>query len=433
MSRKLTTNEFITKSREVHGDRYDYSLVEYKTAKDKVSIVCPEHGVFHVTPNNHSSVGGTGCPICGGSQRLTREQFISKARGVHGDKYDYSLVVYENNRRKVTIRCSTHDNVFQQSPQDHLNGTGCPKCSSRYTPTTPEFIKMCESVHGDTYDYSDSVITTLKAKVKITCRQHGQFMQVAGKHLNGQGCPKCTANMRLSTEEILARCWSAHGGRYIYRKSTVTNTSTKMKILCTEHGSFWQAPEAHYKGSGCPKCAANTPWQTVDLIQKFKDVHGEKYNYSRVVYRSTKNKIEIVCPTHGVFLQTVDNHMNGCGCPKCKVTGFKASRRGCFYLYQIRTRAGEDLLGFGITNSIHHRDRQHQNEFRKSEATGLLIHKFFFSLGEHAQRLETLIGTTFPLIDSGICGFRREAISFAQLEPVMRIVTAYHVKYKNVI
>lgn len=432
MSRRLTTEEFIAKAREVHGDRYDYSMVEYKSAKDKVSIVCREHGVFHVTPNNHSSAGGTGCPVCGGSQRWTQGQFISRARDVHGDKYDYSLTVYESNQRKVLIRCKAHDNVFQQSPQSHINGAGCPKCSIRYTPTTHEFIKMCEAIHGDTYDYSESVITTLKAKVKIICRQHGPFMQGARKHLDGQGCPKCRANAKISTEEILSRCLSVHGGRYIYRKSTVTNTSTKMKILCTQHGSFWQTPEEQYKGAGCPKCAANAPWQTTDLIEKFKAVHGGKYDYSRVVYKSTKSKVEIVCPTHGMFLQTVGNHMSGCGCPKCSVTGFKPSKRGCFYLYRIVTASGLNLLGFGITNSIHHRDRQHQNEFRKSNASGSLTHKFFFHSGEHAKRLEALVASSFPLVNSSIYGFMREAVPLECLEPVLDMATQYHLKFKNV-
>lgn len=431
MSRRLTTEEFIAKAREVHGDRYDYSTVEYKTAKDKVSIVCREHGVFHVTPNNHSSVGGTGCPICSGSQRWTREHFISRARDVHGDKYDYSLVEYENVKRKVLIRCKVHNELFQQSPQSHVDGAGCPKCAGRHTPTTSEFIAMCRSVHGDTYDYSESVLTTLRSKVKITCPQHGPFMQEARKHLNGQGCPKCRANAKLSAEEILARCVSVHRGRYVYRKSTVVNTFTKMKVLCPEHGSFWQTPEEHYKGSGCPKCAANATWKIGDLLQKFREVHGDKYDYSNVVYTSTKSKIEIVCRTHGTFLQKLENHMNGCGCPKCSVTGFKPSKRGCFYLYSISTESCEHLLGFGITNSIHHRNRQHQNAFRKSCATGVLTHKFFFRSGEHAKRLEALVASSFPLVDSGICGFMREALPLRYLEQVLDVATGYHLNFKN--
>lgn len=433
MSHRLTTEEFIAKAREVHGDRYDYSLVEYKRAIDKVSISCPEHGVFRVTPNSHSTVGGTGCPVCGGSQRWTREMFISKAQAVHGGQYDYSLVVYVNNRENVLIRCRTHDDLFLQTPASHIAGAGCPKCSVVYTPTTSEFIKRCESVHGDTYDYSESVVTTLRAKVKITCRTHGPFMQGGSKHLAGQGCPKCspTSNVKLLVDEILERCEAAHHGRYTYQVGTITNTSSKMEIVCAEHGSFWQTPEEHYKGAGCPRCAANAPWQMSDLLLKFREVHGDKFDYSHVVYLSTKSKIKIICPVHGAFLQKLENHMSGCGCPKCSVTGFKPLRRGCFYLYRIVTGAGKDLLGFGITNSIHHRNRQHQNEFSKAGASGTLTHKFFFNVGEHARLLEASIAKSFPLINSGIYGFMREALSLDHLGKVLDMVVPYHDERKN--
>ncbi|EFX2640874.1 GIY-YIG nuclease family protein [Shigella sonnei] len=123
--KKLTTEEFIARSRVIHGDKYDYSLVEYKGSNKKVKIICPEHGVFEQTPHNH--LDGGGCRKCGGNAPLDTETFIAKAKAVHGDKYDYSKVVYKNNRTKVKIICPEHG-VFEQQPNHHLQGKDCAEC-----------------------------------------------------------------------------------------------------------------------------------------------------------------------------------------------------------------------------------------------------------------------------------------------------------------
>ena len=103
---KDKTEEFIKKAKEVHGDKYDYSKVEYKKAIEKICIICPEHGEFWQIPTNH--LKGCGCPSCGGNKKYTLEIFIKKAREVHGDKYDYSKVDYKKASEKVCIICPKH-------------------------------------------------------------------------------------------------------------------------------------------------------------------------------------------------------------------------------------------------------------------------------------------------------------------------------------
>jgi hypothetical protein len=120
---------FIEKAIKVHGDTYDYSLVEYKTMKIKVKILCKTHGVFEQTPNNHVHVK-SGCPKCFGNDKLTTTTFIERAKLIHGDTYDYSLVDYININKKVTITCKNHGN-FVQTPSKHLNTNGCLKCTSK--------------------------------------------------------------------------------------------------------------------------------------------------------------------------------------------------------------------------------------------------------------------------------------------------------------
>lgn len=141
MSRRLTTEEFIEKSRQVHGDKYDYSKSIYVRSHDKIDIVCPKHGIFRQLAQAHMS--GNGCPGCQKEWSETHKKnhiksvrsslgyntdiFIKKAKEVHGNKYDYSQVVYVNSKTKVKIICDKHG-IFEQTPDSHLRGTNCPIC-----------------------------------------------------------------------------------------------------------------------------------------------------------------------------------------------------------------------------------------------------------------------------------------------------------------
>ncbi len=128
---RLTTEEFISRARRVHGNRYDYALVEYSVTRVPVKIICREHGEFEQKPTKHLS--GHGYKTCGGlaaanARRLNTEQFIAKAKRVHRDKYDYSLVSYETGGLPVKIVCPAHGE-FEQTPHGHLSGRGCRKCA----------------------------------------------------------------------------------------------------------------------------------------------------------------------------------------------------------------------------------------------------------------------------------------------------------------
>ncbi len=137
MSRRLTTEKFVQKAKEVHGDRYEYSLIEYVNDKTAVTIICRDHGPFLQRPGNHTTQK-TGCPRCGGVKRLTTVTFIEKAKAVHGDRYDYSLVEYLNNKTAVTINCRDHGS-FSQRPDKHLAPQGCPDCGGNKQHTTETF------------------------------------------------------------------------------------------------------------------------------------------------------------------------------------------------------------------------------------------------------------------------------------------------------
>lgn len=116
-------DSFLVKARRVHGDKYDYSLVEYNGSDKKVTIICPEHGPFLQTP--HSHIAGQECPICGNKRGHEKKKkgldvFLKQAHEVHGDKYDYSQVDLITRNQKVCIICPEHG-PFWQTPTNHVS------------------------------------------------------------------------------------------------------------------------------------------------------------------------------------------------------------------------------------------------------------------------------------------------------------------------
>ena len=188
MSKRKTTEEFIQEAKLIHGNIYDYSNVEYVNWKTKVCIICPEHGKFNQIALGH--LQGQGCPKCGGTKKLTTNEFIKKAILKYENKYDYSKVNYINNKTKVCIICPIHGE-FWQTPNNHLTGYGCDKCGNSYNYTTEEFIEKAKKVQGDKYNYSKVKYEDIKKKIYIICPEHGKFLQTPDKHLRGQGCPFC--------------------------------------------------------------------------------------------------------------------------------------------------------------------------------------------------------------------------------------------------
>ena len=264
MSRRLTNEEFIVRARKIHGDTYDYSKVEYVSAHTPVTITCSSHGDFLQSPVNHWS--GSGCPTCGreqtrGKLSMTKEQFIERAREVHGDTYDYSKVEYVNTHTPVTITCESHGD-FPQSPAMHQSGQGCNACGiesakRKMSMTQEQFIERSKEVHGDTYGYSKVEYVNSHIPVTITCRTHGAVTSTPGNHLSGTGCGTCGGSERLNTEAFIERAKEVHGDTYDYSKVEYVNNNKKVLIICSEHGVFLQGPASHWAGSGCPSCASS--------------------------------------------------------------------------------------------------------------------------------------------------------------------------------
>lgn len=191
MGKRLTIDEFVKKSNNIHHNKYDYSLVDYKNKSTKVKIICSEHGIFEQRPSNHI-YSNSGCPICYGNKKLTTNEFIKNSINVHGYKYDYSLVDYKNNFTKVKIICPVHGE-FEQKPNNHIiQKHGCSLCSGKNLKTTEEFILFAKNIHGCLYDYSLVDYYNSQTKIKIICKTHGIFEQRPDSHIcRNHGCPIC--------------------------------------------------------------------------------------------------------------------------------------------------------------------------------------------------------------------------------------------------
>jgi hypothetical protein len=194
---KLNTEKFIERAKNIYGNKYDYSKVEYKTSGEPVVIICPIHGEFTKTPNKFiSNVNPQGCPKCGRQSMKekitdTKDIFLDKATEKFGNKYDYSKVSYVNSNTKVKIICPIHGE-FEQTPSRHIHGaTGCPKCGGSEKRSTEKFIELAKIQHGNKYDYSKVDYKNQSTKVVIICPKHGEFTPTPYNFLNGSGCPIC--------------------------------------------------------------------------------------------------------------------------------------------------------------------------------------------------------------------------------------------------
>lgn len=275
--------------------------------------------------NAGSHLNGGGCPKCSGRIKLTIEKFIEKARKVHNNKYDYSKVVYKKSKDKVCIICPIHGE-FYQTPNIHFRGNGCSECSGKAKLKTKKFIEKAREVHNNKYDYSKVEYKSSTTKACIICPVHGEFYQTPNTHLRGSGCPRCIKNIKLTTEDFIERSRKVHGNKYDYSKVEYKNIQTKVCIICPDHGEFFQIPNSHLQGSGCPKCGGSYRSSTEDFIEKAKSVHDCLYEYDKVDYKNRYTPVKIFCKIHGYFSQSPHVHLQGSGCPKCNV-GFSSDSK----------------------------------------------------------------------------------------------------------
>jgi hypothetical protein len=245
------------------------------------------------------------------------EKFIEKCKNIHGDKYLYEKVEYIGNRINIIITCKKHGD-FNQRPHNHLIGKGCPSCSGNKPLIKDVFIEKSKIKHNNIYDYSLVNYVNSNTQVDIICKIHGIFKQLPKKHKNGSGCQKCGGSEKLTKEDFITKSNKIHYNRYDYSLVIYKGNKYKIDILCKEHGIFKQLPSNHLKGFGCSKCSNKHIPNNIEFIEKANRIHNNLYKYDKVNYINCKTKIDIECSKHGIFKQTPNSHLTGRGCQKCK-------------------------------------------------------------------------------------------------------------------
>lgn len=316
----MTHDEFITTATARHGDRYDYSKTVFAGISKKLTITCKAHGDFQTIARNH--LKGCHCLKCAGKAKLTTGEFIEKARAVHGDRYDYSKVDYQGNSKKVEIICPEHGSFFPK-PLNHIaNQSGCPACAGCQRTTRDDFIARARLAHGDKYDYSQADYQGVDTPVTIICPTHGAFLQSPYDHTRGHGCRECgieksaTANRR-TLQDFIQKARQFHGDKYDYSRVQYKNSTTPVEINCQLHGPFWQVPQDHITRYGCAACSGLLPITKEQFIERSTAAHGSRYDYSETVFEAFSKPASIRCEFHGVFWQVAKAHADGHGCPAC--------------------------------------------------------------------------------------------------------------------
>lgn len=363
-------NAFIRKSKEKFGDRFDYSKVEYINSLTPVTLICKEHGEFTVDMYRHLYSKDGLCPFCnesttkkygsGGRRQLSTEYLIKKCQYFYGDKYDYSKVEYKggsSRTERIEIICPTHGSFFKCIDNIGKRDCGCPKCSKEnaiekrklnsIVSNAKKFIRRSKEKFGDKFDYSEVKYVDSQTPITLICKEHGiKFSVTPNNHLGTKfgGCKECHKQYiestrskkirpKLTEEERKERrreCEEKHfikkainkfGDRFDYSMVRYIGCDTPISIIDKESNNeiFSIKPSSFIHSlHGRPDKIGITKEEFIKRAKKF---HGDKYDYSKVNYKTTHEKVCIICPIHGEFWQTPHDHWNprrnGCGCPKC--------------------------------------------------------------------------------------------------------------------
>jgi len=245
------------------------------------------------------------------------ENFILKANEKHKSKYSYNKVVFKNLSTKVIITCPIHGN-FEQMPKDHLKGKGCPDCAKNKTLSLEEFKEKANEIHNGKYNYDKVVFTKLKENITVVCPIHGDFEQKASLHLAGKGCRDCAGNRKYDLSRFIEKAKIVHNNKYDYSKTILKSLKDKVIITCPIHGDFEQIAKNHIDGFGCAKCGnRNIILSNDEFISRANLVHNNYYSYEKTSYKTINEKLIITCPVHGDFEQIARNHLYGAGCRHC--------------------------------------------------------------------------------------------------------------------
>lgn len=328
---KLTDNELMKKCSVIHGNKYRYDGVLREGSNVTLNIHCFECGInFERTSKSHIK-SKIGCYNCCGYARLNQQDFIDKCKTIYGDEFDYSKSIYVGAVIKITIIHNKCGNEFMQKPNAHLSGKmGCDKCKCNSKKNTEIFVKQCIEIRGDYYDYSKVNYVSNKHKVTLIHKLCSHEFNVRPSNFlyKFSTCPKCAGHMLKTKEQFIEESKLIHGDKYDYSKVNYINTSIKVGIVCvTCNNKFNVKPNNHLsRKSGCNACAyvnngLKSRINVSDYFARFKEMHGDEYDYSKTLLERSDDKIITIHKKCGYeFIQRANYHKSGGGCTKCRIS-----------------------------------------------------------------------------------------------------------------
>lgn len=291
---------------------YKYAIDNYHSNKQKIKICCDEKHTFEMSVSQH--LKGYGCPYCAGYKK-TKDEILNELISTHNNRYSYPNFKYIKLDDMIEISCKEHG-IFNQSIKLHRNGSNCPKCVNRHSPSNKEFVKKCLLIDSG-LNYSQVNYINNKTKVNIICTHHG-LISIIPDHISNHICKKCYSHAKRFNS-FKEKAIKKYGNRYLYYN--FIDNKTPLKIEDTQTGFiFNQTPLYHIKCN-----YFHNKRNVSDFISKSNEVHGDKYIYDKSIYVGNKDNISIICKTHGEFRQIVNNHLRGAGCPKCNRFNIKES------------------------------------------------------------------------------------------------------------
>ena len=271
------TKHAILYFKKVHGEKYNYSKFVYKSSTEKSIIICDVHGEFYQSHSTHKQ--GFGCIKCGREKtikasQLNQKNIIDRFKSIHGDKYDYSRVVYKKSILKVKIIDKEFNTIHLIAPNKIFSKKT--KCTIQNAINPTEyFIKKSKSIHGEKFEYSKTKYLNKYTELIISCKKHRDFQTKPNSHFNlNGGCEYCIDNKQLDKKELIIQFNTKHNNKYDYSLIDGDPLSHSfIKIICPEHGVFTQRVTNHKDGRGCRTC--NSGWNTDRVISFINDINNQ--------------------------------------------------------------------------------------------------------------------------------------------------------------
>lgn len=377
MPKKLTTEQFIEKSKAKYGDALDYGKCIYTGGRRRVVLICKKHHQeFTVEPNSHLT-RNSGCPICGKEQThrkrsLGLTEFINRSRAKFGNQFDYKNISYVSMNKSIRLFCRKHNGFIDITPSHHLmSEQGCQVCGrnsakEKLKISKEEFLKRAIKKYGSRFCYDNLTYIDYVQETTFFCNKHGEFRTTPSHHLSRKNgnCPTCTSynqrkiNSGQTTEQFVTKLKAVFGDLYDYEVTDFFTMKKQVEVRCIKHDHiFSRLPKSLLEGVGCPICEQeeiekyvssreralerrrvyrenqkrkreiskslgifqrSQKWDKDSFLKYARLIHGNDYSYEKVNYVNFTTPIIIHCNYHNFdFLQTPQKHLRGQGCPKC--------------------------------------------------------------------------------------------------------------------